>query len=89
MVPTYTFPLSLLLSNPESIALKVDDTSDVYFVPAFSGLFAPYWQSDARGSVVKGTPHPPFSCPSFSFSPSYPLSLQPTLSPSHTPTLPV
>jgi len=28
----------------EQLASKVEDTSDVYFVPAFSGLFAPYWR---------------------------------------------
>eukprot|EP00842_Homolaphlyctis_polyrhiza_P001949 jgi/Hompol1/2755/HPOL_001449-RA len=33
-------------------AAKVDDTAGVYFVPAFSGLFAPYWRDDARGCIV-------------------------------------
>ena len=28
------------------------DSGGIYFVPAFSGLFAPYWQSDARGAIV-------------------------------------
>lgn len=36
----------------ESLARTVKDNGDVYFVPAFSGLFAPYWRSDARGAVV-------------------------------------
>lgn len=36
----------------ESLARTVEDNGDVYFVPAFSGLFAPYWRSDARGAVV-------------------------------------
>lgn len=36
----------------ESLALTVDDNGGVYFVPAFSGLFAPYWRSDARGVIV-------------------------------------
>ena len=36
----------------EALALTVDDNGDVYFVPAFSGLFAPYWRSDARGTIV-------------------------------------
>jgi glycerol kinase len=36
----------------EVLARAVDDTSGMYFVPAFSGLFAPYWRSDARGVVV-------------------------------------
>lgn len=33
----------------EALAATVDDNGDVYFVPAFSGLFAPYWREDARG----------------------------------------
>jgi glycerol kinase len=33
----------------DELALKVEDTADTYFVPAFSGLFAPYWRTDARG----------------------------------------
>ncbi len=36
----------------EALAAAVDDNGDVYFVPAFSGLFAPYWRSDARGVIV-------------------------------------
>ena len=42
------------LSAPdiESLAGSVNDNGGVYFVPAFSGLFAPYWRSDARGVVV-------------------------------------
>ncbi|MGH9107164.1 MAG: glycerol kinase GlpK [Acidimicrobiales bacterium] len=36
----------------ETLAAEVADTGGVYFVPAFSGLFAPYWRSDARGAVV-------------------------------------
>ncbi len=36
----------------ESLARTVDDNGGVYFVPAFSGLFAPYWRSDARGAIV-------------------------------------
>ncbi|MEP6852257.1 MAG: glycerol kinase GlpK [bacterium] len=36
----------------EALAREVDDTGGVYFVPAFSGLFAPYWRSDARGAIV-------------------------------------
>ncbi len=36
----------------EALAGSVQDSGGVYFVPAFSGLFAPYWRSDARGSVV-------------------------------------
>ncbi|CAM5461956.1 glycerol kinase GlpK [Streptomyces californicus] len=31
---------------------SVEDNGGVYFVPAFSGLFAPYWRSDARGAIV-------------------------------------
>jgi glycerol kinase len=36
----------------EDFAKKVDDSGGIYFVPAFSGLFAPYWRSDARGVIV-------------------------------------
>jgi glycerol kinase len=36
----------------EELANTVEDNGGVYFVPAFSGLFAPYWRSDARGVVV-------------------------------------
>src|SRR6476646_11777353 len=36
----------------EALAAQVEDTGGVYFVPAFSGLFAPYWRSDARGAIV-------------------------------------
>jgi glycerol kinase len=36
----------------ESLAETVEDTGGIYFVPAFSGLFAPYWRSDARGAIV-------------------------------------
>lgn len=36
----------------EDYAKRVDDNGGVYFVPAFSGLFAPYWRSDARGAIV-------------------------------------
>ena len=34
------------------LAAQVDDTGGMAFVPAFSGLFAPYWRSDARGAIV-------------------------------------
>jgi glycerol kinase len=30
----------------------VNDNGGLYFVPAFSGLFAPYWRDDARGAIV-------------------------------------
>jgi glycerol kinase len=36
----------------EDYAKQVPDSGGIYFVPAFSGLFAPYWQSDARGVIV-------------------------------------
>ena len=38
--------------DSEALAAQVEDTGDVYFVPAFSGLFAPYWRDDARGVIV-------------------------------------
>ncbi|TWP34822.1 glycerol kinase GlpK [Leekyejoonella antrihumi] len=39
-------------SEIERLASQVKDTGGMYFVPAFSGLFAPYWRSDARGAIV-------------------------------------
>ena len=39
-------------ADVEDLALSVDDNGGVYFVPAFSGLFAPYWRPDARGVIV-------------------------------------
>lgn len=39
-------------SDVEGLARSVEDNGGIYFVPAFSGLFAPYWRSDARGAIV-------------------------------------
>jgi glycerol kinase len=46
--------LQVIRSAPEveALAATVPDCGDLYFVPAFSGLFAPYWRSDARGVIV-------------------------------------
>ncbi len=46
--------LNLISSAPEveDLARKVEDNGGMYIVPAFSGLFAPYWRSDARGVMV-------------------------------------
>lgn len=46
--------LQIISSAPEieALAKSVPDNGGVYFVPAFSGLFAPYWRNDARGVVV-------------------------------------
>ncbi|HWQ14243.1 MAG TPA: glycerol kinase GlpK [Roseiflexaceae bacterium] len=46
--------LGLIASSAEveALARMVEDNGGVYFVPAFSGLFAPYWRSDARGVIV-------------------------------------
>jgi len=46
--------LGLITSAPEIevLAKTVEDNGGAYFVPAFSGLFAPYWRSDARGVIV-------------------------------------
>ncbi len=46
--------LGLISSAPEieDLAMTVEDNGGTYFVPAFSGLFAPYWRSDARGVIV-------------------------------------
>lgn len=39
-------------SEVEKLAREVDNNGGIYFVPAFSGLYAPYWQSDARGVIA-------------------------------------
>ena len=46
--------LGLISSAPEveDLAKTVDDNGGVYFVPAFSGLFAPYWKGNARGVIA-------------------------------------
>jgi glycerol kinase len=46
--------LGLIQSSAEveALAESVEDNGGIYFVPAFSGLFAPYWKSDARGAIV-------------------------------------
>jgi glycerol kinase len=46
--------LGLISSAPEveDLARSVDDNGGCYFVPAFSGLFAPYWRGDARGVIA-------------------------------------
>ena len=46
--------LGLIKTSPEveDLAKTVEDNGGIYFVPAFSGLFAPYWRSDARGAIV-------------------------------------
>ncbi|HLS92441.1 MAG TPA: glycerol kinase GlpK [Microbacterium sp.] len=46
--------LGIIRSAPEveELAKDVDDNGGVYFVPAFSGLYAPYWRPDARGAIV-------------------------------------
>lgn len=48
------FQLQVISSAEESeaVAASVDGTAGVYFVPAFSGLLAPRWRSDARGIIV-------------------------------------
>jgi glycerol kinase len=46
--------LKMIEKSPdvEPLARTVEDNGGIYFVPAFSGLFAPYWKSDARGVIV-------------------------------------
>jgi glycerol kinase len=46
--------LKMIKASPEveELAASVKDNGGVYFVPAFSGLFAPYWKSDARGVIA-------------------------------------
>jgi glycerol kinase len=39
-------------AEADRLAQSVPDTGGLYFVPAFSGLFAPYWRPDARGAIV-------------------------------------
>jgi glycerol kinase len=39
-------------ADVEALARTVEDNGGIYFVPAFSGLFAPYWRSDARGAIL-------------------------------------
>ena len=39
-------------SEVEALARSVPDSGDVVVVPAFSGLFAPHWRSDARGVIA-------------------------------------
>ena len=39
-------------SELEELASTVDDCGDLYFVPAFNGLFSPYWRDDARGLMI-------------------------------------
>uniref|UniRef100_A0A1A9VI33 glycerol kinase n=1 Tax=Glossina austeni TaxID=7395 RepID=A0A1A9VI33_GLOAU len=40
------------VEDAEAYAATVTTTGDVYFVPAFTGLYAPYWQKDARGLII-------------------------------------
>jgi len=54
-------------SDVETLARTVEDNGDVYFVPAFSGLYAPHWKENARGVIAgltryanKGTWREPF-----------------------------
>jgi glycerol kinase len=44
--------LGIIDTAPEIEEIAADTNGDVYFVPAFNGLFAPYWRSDARGVIV-------------------------------------
>ncbi len=46
--------LGIISSAPEveGLAASVPDNGGVYFVPAFSGLFAPHWRADARGAIL-------------------------------------
>jgi glycerol kinase len=39
-------------SELEGLATSVTDCGDVYFVPAFNGIFSPYWRDDARGLLI-------------------------------------
>jgi glycerol kinase len=46
------FGLITASSEIEDLAREVPDNGGIYFVPAFTGLFAPYWRSDARGLII-------------------------------------
>ncbi|MCE5301473.1 MAG: glycerol kinase GlpK [Spirochaetia bacterium] len=54
LVQWFRDKLGIITSAPEinDLAAGVKDNGGVYFVPAFSGLFAPYWRSDARGLII-------------------------------------
>ena len=47
--------LGLIQSSAEveALAASVEDNGGIYFVPAFSGLYAPYWKYDARGAILE------------------------------------
>jgi glycerol kinase len=49
-VSRITYYITLLLAD--TLAAKVETSAGVVFVPAFSGLFAPHWRSDARGALM-------------------------------------
>ncbi|MGH2718099.1 MAG: FGGY family carbohydrate kinase, partial [Actinomycetota bacterium] len=54
LVQWFRDKVGLIGSAPEveTLARTVDDNGGIYFVPAFSGLFAPHWRSDARGVIA-------------------------------------
>ncbi|HEY3726794.1 MAG TPA: glycerol kinase GlpK [Solirubrobacteraceae bacterium] len=54
LVQWFRDSVGLIGSAPEieTLALTVEDNGGCYFVPAFSGLFAPHWRSDARGVIA-------------------------------------
>lgn len=51
IVINYRYYCCYYCCGVEGLAGSVDETAGVYFVPAFSGLYAPHWQPDARGLV--------------------------------------
>src|SRR4051812_6273280 len=68
--------LKLIKAAPEveELAQSVEDNGGCYIVPAFSGLFAPYWKSNARGVVAGPTPYgkPPAISPAHPEAPAFP-----------------
>ena len=54
LVQWFRDKLGIITTAPQinDLAMSVEDNGGVYFVPAFSGLFAPYWRSDARGLII-------------------------------------
>jgi glycerol kinase len=47
----YSLEIMVELDLSGTLASSVENNGGVYFVPAFAGLFAPYWRDDARGFV--------------------------------------
>ena len=51
----YILGLISSVAESEQHAATIHDNGGVFFVPAFSGLYAPYWRDDARGQIMVTT----------------------------------